>query len=129
MVLLDVGPAWDGDLEQEDLLQVLGVVGEQALEGLEPVDEALGVVEPVNAQDYLSKLFINAIFEFISYNMVTPRVLAIDPLGIKIFLSVETFLIPLPNYIYLNYGNISLHIQQRKKTNDRETDTPTETKS
>ena len=56
MVLLDVGPAWDGDLEQEDLLQVLGVVGEQALEGLEPVDEALGVVEPVNAQDYLSKL-------------------------------------------------------------------------
>ena len=54
--------------------------------------------------------------------LVTPRVFAIDPLGIEIFLSVETFLIPLPHYIFLNYGNISLHTQQRKKTNDRETD-------
>ena len=61
--------------------------------------------------------------------MVTPRVLAIDPLGIEIFLSVETFLIPLSHYIFLNYGNISLHTQQRKKTNDRETKTTTETKS
>ena len=40
-------------LEEGDLVDVLGVLLEQPLEGADPVHQALGVVQTVHAQDHL----------------------------------------------------------------------------
>ena len=52
LVLADLGAARDRDLQQHDLLPMLGVELEQALEAEDALGYALRVVEPVDTQDH-----------------------------------------------------------------------------
>jgi hypothetical protein len=52
LVLRNLRPAGNRELQQDDLLAVLGVDLEQALEGAHALRDALGVVEAVDAQHH-----------------------------------------------------------------------------
>ena len=49
---MDVGPGRNGDLHQNNALEVFGVPFQEPLEGLDPVDESFGVVQTVHAQHH-----------------------------------------------------------------------------
>lgn len=57
-ILGHVGTAGHGDLDQLDGADVLRVFDQEKLVGLEPADEALGVVKPVYTKDNLSYICI-----------------------------------------------------------------------